>query len=669
MLRFCVVVFFLIQTVWSPGQITVNYTADINKTNALIATFKFKEALPILDSCIGNINSTSDLNLLKKLYANRAWCYTRLAQPQKAKQDYFSLVQYVKKDSTFYASTLTKLANIYRDNSQYDSCIYYAQIALRYAEQLNDKKIKAEANMALGNGYIFKSLLEKANSYYTESQKLAEELKDSLLLAEAISNIALVYSELKNQDAALAMQMKALEKFKNNNQLIEAGNALMRIGICFKRKKDYSSAIEYYNKALAQAFSINEIKLIARCYHNLSDVFSYQLKFDSALVYNSKAMDMYKSVDSRLGILLTNQARGQLYRIMGDNGLGKENYSKALPMFLEDLRIAGEIGFNESKGKVYEELAYCYDGLDEHKKAFNYFYEYYLINDSIRNEKNASQIAEMQIKYETEKKESEIQKLNTEKLLDAEKIARQKTLNYSLLTVAASILISGILIFRNVQKKRIAEKHVAMLEKQNAIETMRSKIASDVHDDMGANLTKLGLNAQQLIAKSAFSEQKQLAEKISLQSKEVITGMREIIWASNPANDNLKSMLGFMRQYIDRFFDGTNIRPVVNFPNNIGEVTLHPEVRRNLFLILKESLNNAVKYSGTDKIDIDFNNQDENFNLNIKDYGKGIDDKNKDDFSNGLRNMQIRAEQIHSVFNITTASNKGVHISVKGKLY
>jgi signal transduction histidine kinase len=145
--------------------------------------------------------------------------------------------------------------------------------------------------------------------------------------------------------------------------------------------------------------------------------------------------------------------------------------------------------------------------------------------------------------------------------------------------------------------------------------------------------------------------------------------MKEIIWSSNPANDNLKSMLGFMRQYIDRFFDGTNIRPVVNFPQNAGEVNLHPEVRRNLFLILKESLNNAVKYSGTDKIDIDFNNANEDYNFSIKDYGKGMNDQNKDEFSNGITNMRRRAEQIQSAFKMISAPGSGVQIFVEGRLY
>ncbi len=124
-----------------------------------------------------------------------------------------------------------------------------------------------------------------------------------------------------------------------------------------------------------------------------------------------------------------------------------------------------------------------------------------------------------------------------------------------------------------------------------------------------------------------------------------------------------------MRQYIDRFFDGTKIRSVVNFPYDAGEVTLHPEVRRNLFLILKESLNNAIKYSGSDRIDIDFQSENEQYEFKVKDYGKGMDDKNKDDFSNGMHNMKMRAEQIQSLFRFISAPGQGVQIIVEGKLY
>jgi signal transduction histidine kinase len=335
--------------------------------------------------------------------------------------------------------------------------------------------------------------------------------------------------------------------------------------------------------------------------------------------------------------------------------------SETLAVKTEQKQLVGEI--LSLKSKVYAKD-------DNMKQAYEDLQKSIVIKDSVYNLENSRQINELMTKYETEKKQNEINRLSAEKEIAEVKMARQQAINYSLAAIALLILVSAAVIYRNVQKKREAEKQVAVLEKQNAIESMRSKIASDVHDDMGAGLTKMGLFSEQLLQSTTVTEkEKELLEKISTQSKEVIDGMREIIWASNPANDNLKSMLGFMRQYIDRFFDGTNIRPVINFPHDIGEVTLHPEVRRNLFLILKESLNNAVKYSGSDKVDIDFSNEAEKFNLNIKDYGKGMDDKNRSAFSSGLRNMQMRAEQIQSAFRLVSAPGKGVQIVVEGKLY
>lgn len=348
----------------------------------------------------------------------------------------------------------------------------------------------------------------------------------------------------------------------------------------------------------------------------------------------------------------------------------KTYLKQSLAEMLVGTELAEKENIENIKMEAYWSLSQVYEILGNESKAFLYLKKYNNISDSIRSGALTSQIAEMQTKYEMEKKENEIIKLNAGKLLDAEKIARQKTFNSSLLAIAALLMISGFLFFQNVQHKRTAERQVAILEKQNAIETMRTKIASDVHDEMGANLTRLGLNAQQLLLIPAIPEKgKQLVEKMALQSKDIITGMREIIWASNPANDNLRSMLGFMRQYIDRFFDGTNIRTVVNFPHDVGEVTLHPEVRRNLFLILKESLNNAVKYSGSDRVEIDFQAENEKFQLRIKDYGNGLEDKIKDDFSSGMHNMQKRAEQIRSFFKLLSSPGQGVEIIVEGNLY
>jgi signal transduction histidine kinase len=432
------------------------------------------------------------------------------------------------------------------------------------------------------------------------------------------------------------------------------------------------SALYFYNKALPIFKQLRSDENIAIIYDNMGAVLADLGQLDSAMYYMQLAKKQFILIDSKDSPKIANNRMriGQTWIKMAEAKNNKSYLKNALTEILVSKEMAEKEKIQNAKVTSYWALAEVYHKMGNIPQAYEYLLQYNNISDSIRSISLTEQIAEMQTKYDTEKKEIEISRLNTEKSLDAEKIARQKTMNYSLLAIAALLLISGFLIFRNVQNKRTAEKQVAILEKQNAIESMRNKIASDVHDEMGANLTRLGLNAQQLLQIPGIPDkEKELAEKMASQSKEIMTGMREIIWASNPANDNLKSMLGFMHQYIDRFFDGTGIRAVVNFPHDAGEITLHPEVRRNLFFILKESLNNAIKHSGSDRIDIDFLNQNENFNLHIKDYGKGIDDQNKDAFSNGLRNMKMRAELIQSFFKLITAPGEGVEISIEGKLY
>ncbi|MEO8148314.1 MAG: tetratricopeptide repeat protein [Bacteroidia bacterium] len=552
----------------------------------------------------------------------------------------------------------------YREALQISEAALPASIKLRDSDNIASLYNNIGlANFKLGNN-------NAAIRDFLKAYAIAEKMQDSLLLARASSNIGMANSELGNQKDALRYSEKAIVIYERLGLKRNEAMVIASIALSHERLKNYDIALTNYRLALALFEKLEDKHNCISMLNNIAGIFIKLNQLDSAKYFNDSAYQIYLETGGESEKAEVFKWRGAVYLSLAHKNNSKPLYKEAIKYYETGLEASIAIGLYRAILECHDGLADANSALGNFETAYSHQLKFRAINDSIQKITFSKEIAEMQTKYETEKKENEITKLNSEKLLDAEKIARQKTLNFSLIVIAGLIFISGFLIFRNTQKKRTAEKQVAILEKQNAIESMRSKIASDVHDDMGANLTRLGLNAEQLLTSAAASEkEKQLAEKISLQSKEVITGMREIIWASNPANDNLKSMLGFMRQYIDRFFDGTDIRPVVNFPHDVGEITLHPEVRRNLFLILKESLNNAVKYSGSDKIDIDFSNENENFNLNIKDYGKGIDDKTKDDFSNGLRNMQMRAEQIQSLFKLVTAPGSGVHILVEGKLY
>jgi len=653
--------------------------ADTNLANRYIYLSELEKKKRLLDESVNHADEA--ISLSDKLNfqngringriarANSLIFASKIAQATASVNEAISLSD-ANKDYIGLGNSYNILAKIYANTGNLDSIEIAGELAIKAAAVSKDNFVVTKALNFIGIAEQSKGDYSKAIETLLKCLKLCEQINDSLTKGSCLGNIANVYSYMKNNREALKYFFMSLEQKKHNMLFREVAISYSNIGRAYRGLEELDSAKYYSQQAYAIASQLNENFLLATIANNLADVFETENNLDSSLYYNKISFEKNTLLKNQTNIILNLDQTGALYMKMAKAKKDISFYRKAIDSFNEGLQVAQEIKDKESMVKGYRYISMANEGLNQFEESLKYLNLSYNLNDSIKNNKFSEQIAEMQTKYETEKKENEITKLNSEKLLDAEKLARQKTLNYSLLAIAGLILISGFLIFRNVQKKRIAEKQVAILEKQNAIENMRGKIASDVHDDMGANLTKLGLNAQQLlISVNVPEKEKQMLEKIAVQSKEVITGMREIIWASNPANDNLKSMLGFMRQYIDRFFDGTNIRPVVNFPHDVGEVTLHPEVRRNLFLILKESLHNAVKYSGSDKIDIDFSNENENFNLNIKDYGKGMDDTPKDDFSNGLRNMQMRAEQIQSLFKLITAPGKGVQIAVEGKLY
>ena len=566
---------------------------------------------------------------------------------------------------SFFALSLCELMQ-----NHYEAGEAYALKSISFSKQVNDSAMLAKGLNTLAASNFRMGKFQKAMEYWMEDEKISEALHDSTTLASIKGNIGSVYTELGNIPEAIRYHRMALEKKLHNRQIKDLPSVYLSLGRCYQHLHQLDSAMFYYHLGLPLSIAANNRKTTSVFYNNISAIHVLRSNFDSAMYFNKLSLRENEVAKDTLEIADSYIHEGEIYAFMGQKQHRFDYYNKAITSYEESLRLSRIINARITMNKALMGLSDVYAEQKRFDKAYFYLDNYTRSNDSLRDTTFTQQIAEMQAKYETEKKQAEINQLNSEREISAVKLARQHALNYSLFIIAFLILLSSVLIYRNIQKKSRAEKQVAILEKQNAIESMRSKIAGDVHDDMGAGLTKMGLFSEQLLKSTTMTEkEKNLLEKISLQSKEAIDGMREIIWSSNPANDNLKSMLGFMRQYIDRFFDGTEIRPVVTFPNQVGEIPLHPEVRRNLFLILKESLNNAVKYSGSDKVDIDFDNQNENFNFSVKDYGKGIDDKPKNEFNNGMNNMRLRAQQIESEFNLITSPGNGVHIFIEGKLY
>ena len=196
-------------------------------------------------------------------------------------------------------------------------------------------------------------------------------------------------------------------------------------------------------------------------------------------------------------------------------------------------------------------------------------------------------------------------------------------------------------------ERKEMEKQMAVLEAQQG---ERDRISADMHDELGSGVTAIRLMSE--IVKSKMKEATlPEVEKISNSANDLITKMNTIIWTMTSSNDTLESLITYVRTYAFEFFDSTNIECKFNMPDSIPKVELTGEKRRNIFLAVKEALNNVLKHSKASIVQIDVE-VTHKLMINIADNGLGIDLENLRRFGNGLRNMQNRLENINGKFNI-----------------
>jgi two-component sensor histidine kinase len=216
---------------------------------------------------------------------------------------------------------------------------------------------------------------------------------------------------------------------------------------------------------------------------------------------------------------------------------------------------------------------------------------------------------------------------------------------FYLLVILFFILVIVFATYAFVQMR--VRKKVRKLEKHAAIEEERNRISKDMHDEIGNGLTHIALLSELIHAQhSPGSDIKKDINSISTSARKLVQTMSEIIWALNPQNDTLDNLLAYIREQSYQYFEGMNIAFSIQFPEVLPEIKLTNEQRRNLFLVTKEALSNAMKHSQADSIELGLEITKDEYCFTVKDNGVGMPVNKNKVGSNGLKNMKKRMEDI-----------------------
>lgn len=190
----------------------------------------------------------------------------------------------------------------------------------------------------------------------------------------------------------------------------------------------------------------------------------------------------------------------------------------------------------------------------------------------------------------------------------------------------------------------------------------RNRISADMHDDLGAGMTTIRLYSELAKNRLGSTEVPEI-EKISSSANELLTKMNAIIWSMSSSNDSLGNMVAYIRSYSLEYFEGTSIKCIINLPEQeLPNIVVAGAIRRNVFLVVKESLNNIVKHAGATEVHITLEKVSGGLKLLIYDNGKGIDFEKLRQFGNGLKNMKKRMDDIG--INFTIENNNGTLITL-----
>lgn len=239
-----------------------------------------------------------------------------------------------------------------------------------------------------------------------------------------------------------------------------------------------------------------------------------------------------------------------------------------------------------------------------------------------------------------------------------------KTLAFRIALVLVISLLLWLII-RSYYRRRL-ERAKNLLEKQQAIEKERTRIATDMHDDFGASLSRIKFLSEKLqLLNPTDPGEKIDLEKISLYSDEMAEKMNEIVWALNQRYDSLGDLVSFCRSYASEYLQDKNIKLIFSSAEH-GEEKIQGEVRRNIFLVIKEALRNIVKHAAATEVTIRFSREagGKQLVVTIDDNGSGIDINNIRPFANGLENMKKRMADIHGTFSIENRGGTRISMNI-----
>ncbi|MEO6978504.1 MAG: sensor histidine kinase [Mucilaginibacter sp.] len=578
------------------------------------------------------------------------------------------------------ALAISQKANYYKGLAD----IYYFKVAQSsYIGDFEAMKDNAEKCLAISKKYNFPVNLASAynglgvyywqTGNYTEAIKnhlaaleIREKLKDEAGIAKSLGNLGLVYLDNEKLKEAESYSLRALALGKKLNNTTIVINCLHNLANLFSGKKEFDKALKYDQEALPICIKEDNKRGLSQIYSSMAHCYEALQQYDKALKYQYDVLALDNFFGDKKQVSDTYANLGELYKDKGD-------YAQAISWLKKSLPLAVETKYKQGEKNAWMLLSQVYEKIGNYKDALAADKKYLQLTQQLINEGNDRQIAQMQTRYETVKKEQRISILNKENTIQKLSIAgRNKTIGI----IAGLFLLSGIvaaLFFNRHKLKQKAQQQALLLKQQDTLtkaivdaeENERKRIASDLHDGVGQLFSAVKMNLSGLFDRITIAreEDRFLAENTLALVDESCKEVRTISHQMMPNMLLRSGIASDLKSFIEKI-DSDSLKVTLEatgFKNK-----LESNVETMLYRIIQESINNVIKHAKATRLDLVLTRDASGITAKIADNGVGFNVNDRGNFSGiGLKNIATRIEYLKGTIEYISEPGNGTTVLIE----
>jgi signal transduction histidine kinase len=546
------------------------------------------------------------------------------------------------------------LSNTYIELNQLDSCRLAAQAAFSIAQQAQLPLLMAWANHLEGNYHFYQGSFYKGIAIQTLVAQQAMKLNAPLLEACASKMIGWMYLEMGRVKEAEALFKKSLPVFKkyvSDDFQMNVGIAYYGMATAYFYLQEYPLAKLYYDSAINARPSMDEREM-ALALADRAALFRDELH-DVVGARNdvARAIQLIDPFPFQHDVLA--YAKAELALIEAADGRMRQ----ADQIANEALAVYERTPFIRRYVSVYQTLSRTFILTENYKKTYEVGLQIQTLKDSIFEWRKVYSIEDVQVKYETEKAKNAIQVLEKEKV--EQKLASLQSQSIFIVVIVAIVtMIIGLSIYYRKREKYL--KRIKSLEAAQLVHQEQERIKQELHDNLGGQLSSISMGLNRLAKNNADGA----IQNIQAVTDKAIAELRDSLWVMDK---DAISIAEIEQRINGLFWQYRKVELPITFLVKVEETLLTQQLKAsqagNLFRIIQEATHNCVKHSQCTQFEVAIDRNGQYLKITICDDGVGFDRQAKHSIEQyGLKNIKIRAEQIHATVSVESALGKGVKI-------